>query len=257
MTYYGDTWSDVYDLTHTLSDDIPFWIEEAISCGGPIIELGSGTGRVSIPIAEAGVPILGIDNSTAMLKLARMKGRKLKLNPPLLRFAKGDMRNFSTDSAKFPLAIIPFKSFQSLLSVADQYLALNMIRSCLEPKGKLIIDLFMPDLEMLTEHSSSPVYNHESIDPKTGNRTRVWSEYRCDNFNQIINTHWTIEELDVNGTLKHKVNKYSQMRYLHRFEIQHLLANLGYQVLEIYGSFDRAPLNESSTEMVLIAANSE
>jgi ubiquinone/menaquinone biosynthesis C-methylase UbiE len=256
LTYYGDTWADVYDLTHTLTEDIPFWIEEAISCGGPVLELGSGTGRVSIPIAEAGVPILGIDNSTEMLKLARMKGRKLRLTPPLLRFAKGDMRSFSADNAQFPLVIIPFRAFQSLLSVADQYLALNMIRSYLEPGGRLIVDIFMPDLEMLTEHSSSPVYNHESTELKTGNRTRVWSEYRCDNFNQIINTRWTIEELDANGAPKHKVTKYSQMRYLHRFETQHLLANLGYEVLQIYGGFDREPFSESSTEMIWIATNS-
>ena len=252
MTSYGDTWADIYDSVHTLTEDIPFWVEEARASGGPVLELGSGTGRVAIPVAQAGVPVMGLDNSAAMLKVARARARKAGLGTDLLRFVKGDMRDFSLGGQKFPLVSIPYRAFQTLLSVADQYQALAAIKPHLAPGGRLIIDLFVPDLELLAGDSSAPLYSHESTNPDTGRRLKIWNDNHYDNFNQIINARTIIKEVDGDGNVVHETCRDYQIRYLYRFEAQHLLVASCYQVLDAYGSFKREPLNESSTEMVWV-----
>ena len=123
MVSYGDSWADIYDDVHGYLEhvpylnDIPFWVEEARSSDGAVLELGCGTGRVAIPIAQAGVPVVGLDNSARMLRAARAKAKRLDLSGELLRFVHGDMRTFRL-KRKFELAIIPFRSFLFLLSVA-------------------------------------------------------------------------------------------------------------------------------------------
>jgi len=96
-----------------MTEDIPYWVEEAVSSGGPVLELGCGTGRVAIPVAQAGVRVVGLDNSSAMLKQARAKARKLNLSSNALKFVRGEMQDFSLEE-RFALAIIPYRSFQAL-----------------------------------------------------------------------------------------------------------------------------------------------
>jgi SAM-dependent methyltransferase len=252
MSSYGDTWADTYDQVHTITKDIPFWLEEALASGGPVLELACGTGRVAIPTAQAGVQVVGLDSSAAMLKLARAKARKLRLGAERVRFVHGDMRSF-TLAQRFPLAIIPFRSFQLLLSVAEQHQALASIRAHLALGGRLIIDLFVPDLERLARDPSTPLYDHEVTDPATGHGMMIWHQNHYDIFNQVINARTIVEEHDGRGVFQQKVVKEYQLRYLYRFEVQHLLAACGYEVEEVYGSFDREPISESSTEMIWVA----
>ncbi len=256
MSSYGDIWADIYDMAHSaVTEDIAFWVENAKATAGPVLELGCGTGRVAIPIAQAGVPVVGLDSSAAMLKLARAKTRRLKLGKEVLKFVRGDMRELSLGQ-RFPLVIIPFRSFQFLLSVADQCRALDAIRRHLTPGGRLILSLFVPDPERLTRDPSTPLYDGEITDPTTGHRLLFWYQNRYDNFNQMENVRTIMEELDGHGDVVRKTYRDYQIRYLYRFEVQHLLASCGYEVVEVYGGFDREPLDEASTEMIWVATAS-
>ncbi len=253
MTSYGDTWADIYDSVHTLTEDIPFWVEEALAAGGPVLELGCGTGRVAIHIAQAGVAVVGLDNSSHMLRAARSKARKLGLETGLLKFIKGDMRDFSLDGQKFPLAIIPFRSFQLLLSVADQYQALYAIRAHLVPGGRLIVDLFVPGSDLLTRD----LRDYEVADPVTGQRFLVSFQARYDTFNQVAAVRTIVQEVNGRGEVVRETYRDHQLRYLYRFEVQHLLEACGFQILDVYGSFQREPLDETSPEMIWVATPSD
>ena len=258
MVSYGDSWADIYDAVHSHLEHVPhlndisFWVEEARASGGPVLELGCGTGRVAIPIAQAGGPIVGLDNSARMLRTARAKARRLELSADLLRFVHGDMRTFRL-KRKFNLVIIPFRSFLLLLSVAEQRQALATIKRHLAPDGRLIFSAFVPDLELLTGDPETPIHDYQVTDPATGHRLAVWHQNRYDNFNQIINARTIIERLDLRGKLISSTWRDYQLRYLNRFEALHLLEASGYRVLDVYGGFDRAPLDESSTEMVWVS----
>lgn len=252
MTSYGDTWADIYDSVHSNIGDISFWVDEARMADGPVLDLGCGTGRVSIPIAQGGMPVIGLDNSSAMLKRARAKARRFGLTSQNLRFVCGDIRSFSLGQ-KFPLAIIPFRSFQLLLSVADQYQALTTIKQHLTPSGKLIVSLFVPDLGYLARDPSLQTFGRRIIDYSTGHEMLVGEQNSYDTFNQVVNARTIIEQLDKHGNLAQKIYKDYQMRYLYRFETLHLLESSGYRVQDVYGSYNREPLDESSTEMIWIA----
>lgn len=258
MVSYGDSWADIYDDVHGYLEhvpylnDIPFWVEEARSSGGAVLELGCGTGRVAIPIAQAGVPVVGLDNSARMLRAARAKAKRLDLSGELLRFVHGDMRTFRL-KRKFELAIIPFRSFLFLLSVAEQRQALAAIKDHLIPSGRLIFSAFVPDMDLLTASPETPIRDYEVRDLGTGHQLAVWHQNRYDNFHQIVNARTIIERLDRQGKVINTTWRDYQFRYLNRFETLHLLEASGYRVLDIYGGFDRAPLDESSTEMVWVA----
>ncbi len=252
MVSYGGDWADIYDSVINLNEDIPFWVEEAQTSGGPVLELGGGTGRVAIPIAQAGVSVVGVDSSSEMVKAARAKARKLRLGTDVLRFVKGDMRDISL-GRQFPLVIIPFRSFQFMLSPADQFQALATVKDHLTPGGRVIFSIFVPDLDLLTRDPLTPLYDSELINSETQRRVLVWHSNRYDNFSQVIDACTILEELDEGGEVARKSYHQYQLRYLYRFEVLHLLVAAGYRVLEVYGSFDREPLDESSTEMIWVA----
>ncbi|MBI4312101.1 MAG: class I SAM-dependent methyltransferase [Chloroflexi bacterium] len=252
MSDYGDAWAGLYDAVHQQTEDIPFWIAEAQRSGGPVLELACGTGRVAIPMAQAGIPVVGLDSSPKLLAIARAKAQRCKLPPGRLRFVRGDMRRFSL-GRRFPLVIVPFRSFQLLLSVADQAQALAAIKEHLAPEGRVIIDLFVPDADRILREPGVRVFGRERVDPATSHRLLIGEQNGYDTYNQVITARNIIEELDERGELLRTMHVEYQLRYIYRFEMQHLLAANGFEVADVYEGFDCEPLDEASTEMVWVA----
>ena len=252
-----DEWADLYDWVYAWKrDDIPFYVEEAKLSGGPVLELGCGTGRVAIRMAQAGVEVVGLDNSAKMLQVARRKARALGPMTGKVTWVRGDMRRFSLDQ-KFSLVIIPYRGFLSILSVEEQRRCLEGIKAHLLPGGKLVFDIFVPDLQTLTEGTAALVHSWDVSHPETGHRLVVWDQSRFDNHNQVINVRMIIEELNGAGEMVRKLYRDFQLRYIHRYEAQHLLELCGFHVLDIFGDFERQPLDEASDDMVWVAATRE
>ena len=135
-----------YDEIYDYVEDIPLYEEYAKAADGLVLECGVGTGRVAIPLAKAGVSVVGIDSNERMLAIAR---EKLAKEPPnvqqRVKLMKADMRNFKLEE-RFSLCIIPFSTFLHMLTVEDQEATLKAIHRHLLPKGLLIISIFNPDL---------------------------------------------------------------------------------------------------------------
>ena len=248
-----DRWADIYDTVYSyVIDDIPFYVQEACEAAGPVLELGCGTGRVALPIAQAGGDIVGLDFSGGMLRVARHKLRRLESLPGSIALVRGDMRDFSLDQ-EFSLVIIPFRGFLSLLTVEDQIRVLDRVKAHLAPGGRLIFNVFVPDLNMLVQEGDIPVHFRDVTDPETGSQYVVWHQSQCDNYNQIIGVRATIEEMDDDGAVARKLYRDFQLRYAHRWEIHHLLLNSGYRVLDLFGDFNRSTFDEASGEMIWVA----
>ena len=253
MNHY-DSWAEIYDWVFSRrTDDVRFYVEQARRFGGPVLELGSGTGRVAIPIAEAGIEVVGLESSTAMLREARRKSAALGASAGSLEWVDADMRDFSL-GRRFALVIIPFRGFLSLLSVEEQLDCLRCVRGHLAPGGRLIFDVFVPDLDMLTDDGSTPFHAEDVPHPESGSRLVIWHQNRFDNHNQINNARTIIEEVDAGGEVVRRLYREFQIRYVHRFEAQHLLELAGFRVEELYGDFALAPFDESSADMVWVAA---
>ena len=181
MTRFGD-WSDVYDSVYAyVRQDLPFCVGEAVASGGPVLELGCGTGRVAVAVAEAGVDVVGLDSSPEMLEQARRKAASLPDGSGTLTLAHADMRCFELDRL-FPLVIVPFRGFLSLLTVEDQTNTLLNVRRHLAPGGRLVFNVFVPDLDMLVQDGDVPRHLRDVTDPETGVSYVLWHLSDFDNY---------------------------------------------------------------------------
>lgn len=141
--------ADIYDFIVPYRDrpDLAFFVEAAKESGGPVLEVGCGTGRVLIPTARAGVEIVGLDLSPHMLDVCRKRLRDESADvQSRVRLVQADMRDFELSQA-FQLVTTPFRSFQHLTTVEDQLACLKCIQRHLVKGGRLILDVFNPSLE--------------------------------------------------------------------------------------------------------------
>ncbi|MBI4337125.1 MAG: methyltransferase domain-containing protein [Chloroflexi bacterium] len=248
-----DLWAGFYDAFHSfLTEDIAFYVEEAKCSGGPVLELGCGTGRVSVPIAQAGVPVVGVDTSRALLRAARRKARAATLSPAQASFREGDMRTLRL-RGQFTLAILPYHTFQVLLTVEEQKATLANIYQHLRPGGCLAFDLAVVTPEELAAPPSTPFHWRDIHDPQSGRRFVVWAENCFDRDSQVDYARLTIDEVDGEQRSLQRYYRDYTMRYLGRYEAQHLLELCGFEVEALYGDFSRGAFTEDSDEMVWVA----
>jgi ubiquinone/menaquinone biosynthesis C-methylase UbiE len=243
-----------------LSGDVEFYVEEAQRAGGEVLEVGCGTGRMLLPIAEAGVSITGLDPAGEMLDIARGKvaeaPREVAERVTLLQ---GDVQSFSAEG-QFRLAIIPYRAFLHLYTVEDQIAGLENLRRHLEPGGRLVFNVFDPRFEAFVARSSAlgEVVSRlgEFTHPENGRRVVLYSSVQYDRESQMLIEHRTFEELDEEGRAVDRVHATLRLRYVFRYEMEHLLARCGFRVDALYGDFDRGPFVPGN-EQVWIASRAD
>jgi SAM-dependent methyltransferase len=237
--------------------DVAFYVKQAGRAEGPVLELGCGTGRVLIPTARAGATITGLDKSEAMLALCHSK---LAAEPAEVQgratLVTADMRDFSLGGA-FSLITTPFRSFQRLLTVADQLACLHAVRRHLSPRGRFILDLFNPSLEVL----ATQVYPREAPpEPEfeMSNGRRVVRRDRTlahDRANQVFDVEILYEAREARGMPSTAVQRFQQ-RYLFRYEAEHLLARAGFKVEALYSDYDESPIGSGQgSELIFVASS--
>ena len=230
-------------MPYATREDVQFFVDEARAAKGPVLEVGCGTGRVLIPIARAGVSITGLDVSPAMLELCRAKlraGTTVRCRRGWT-CTQGDMTAFDLGK-KFALVTIPFRPFQHLLTVDDQLACLTCIHRHLEDGGRLILDLFNPSLDYLVnrpigvEMPEGPPFTM----PDGRHVVRTFRIVAQDRFTQVNDIELIYDVTDDDGRSERHVHAF-QMRYLFRYEAEHLLARGGFVVDQLYAGYDRSP----------------
>jgi len=260
MKEYDRIDADFYDYYATgLEGDVQFYVEEAQKAGSPVLELGCGTGRILIPIAESGISIVGLDCAPAMLSIAREKISKLNVETQSrIKLVEGDMHNFSLHQ-RFKLVMIPYRAFLHLLTPEDQRQALCCIREHLTDNGLLIFNIFDPRLETIAAHTTSlgtaMKRGREFIHPDTGHRVVVWDSRQYDPGCQMLKQYFIFEELDDEGRVISKTYSPISLRYVYRYEMQYLLELCGYRIEALYGDFQRGPFRHGD-EQIWVARRS-
>lgn len=254
--YYDEEAASRYDVTAPgLPGDVDFYLSLAREASPPVLELGCGNGRVTIPIARAGIPIVGLDVSEPMLRRARERSAGLDN----VRWVEGDMRDFSL-AERFGLVIIPYRSFQLLMTVEEQKSALRCIHRHLQEGGRLAFNIFNPDIVMMGQWLGQRRGDLERVasyvHPLTGRQEELWQSPSYDTSGQEIRVLLVHEALNEAGAVVSKLHRTMRLRYIFRYEMEHLLALCGFRVEALYGDFFRSPFGEESTEMVWVAARS-
>src|SRR3954447_20160684 len=140
----------IYDpWSRTVVEDVPFYVELAKQAGGPVGELGVGTGRIAIPIAAAGIRVIGVDTSPGMLEVAREQAELAGVSE-LVDLRVGDLRKPGV-RGKFPLVTSPFRAMLHMETETDRRLALRAARKLLMPDGRFAFDVFEPSTDDIDE----------------------------------------------------------------------------------------------------------
>ena len=221
--------------------DLDFYIEEAVASGGPVLEIGCGTGRTLLPTAREGITITGLDVSVYMLDVCR---QALKDEPGEVQgrvtLVEGDMRDFDLGES-FNLVTTPFRPFQHLITVEDQLNCLECVRRHLVPGGIFILDIFNPSLAGLTANNINQEIDEESpFTTPEGIRVRRSHKVTARDFHNQIQDVELIYYLTYPDGREERIVHAFPMRYLFRFEAEHLLARSGFEMLDLYADFNRA-----------------
>jgi len=244
-----------YVVPYAGRGDVDFYVDEARRSGGPVLELGCGTGRVLIPIARAGVDIAGLDASAAMLDRCRerMAGESGGVRSRVT-LVKGDMRAFHL-GRRFPLVMIPFRPFQHLLPIDDQLACLRCVHDHLDQGGRLILDLFNPSIDLLANRPLGVEISEGDpfTMPDGRHVARSFRIVGADRFAQVNQVELMYNVTHPDGRTERRVHAFA-MRYLFRFEAEHLLARAGFEVEQLYAGYDRSPYGSTYPgELIFVA----
>jgi len=235
--------------------DLDFFVQEAVQSGGPVLEIGCGTGRVTLPTARAGITVTGLDVSTFMLDVCRQAlARETAAVQERVNLVTGDMSDFDLGE-EFALVTSPFRPFQHLLTVEDQLSCLDCVRRHLTPGGIFILDIFNPSLTSLTADNLDQEVDEESpfTTPEGIQVSRSHKVTTRDYHNQIQNVELIYYLTYPDGREERIVHAFP-MRYLFRYEAAHLLARAGFEVLNLYADYHRAPHDSTNRGELIFKA---
>ncbi|MDD5628352.1 MAG: class I SAM-dependent methyltransferase [Elusimicrobia bacterium] len=234
--------ADLYDACNHRGDDLPFYLACARAARGPVLELCCGSGRLTIPLARAGIDITGLDFTPAMLGRARRKARQAGLS---LRLVRGDMRRASL-GRRFKLVFIPFNSLQNTYAIRDVERVLANVRRHLAPGGRFVFDVFNPSLDYIVKAQRRAQRGRLAFRLPDGRRVSIDEHYRYDAARQTGRVTWVHH---VGGrTFSARLD----MRCFFPLEMDALLRYNGFRVLKKYGSFRREPFRSESAKQVYI-----
>jgi SAM-dependent methyltransferase len=227
-----DAIARLYDpWSRSVTEDVPFYLEEARRSGGPVVELGVGTGRIAVPIASDGIRVIGVDSSPGMLDVC---AERAALAGAHVDLRLGDLREPPIDE-RVPLVICPFRSLLHMETDGDRRRALRAVRRLLEPGGRFVFDVFAPSQEDIVETHGRWLEREPDIYERAD-----WDQ-------QARTLTLSVRGVDGESTMR--------LAWLEPDEWRALLGDEGFSVDACYGWFDRRPYS-SGEDTIWVASPS-
>lgn len=226
-----DTIAELYDpWSRSVTEDVGFYVAESRKSGGTVVELGVGTGRIAIPIAEKGKRVIGVDSSREMLATCRRRAEAAGV-ADLLDLRLGDVCMPPVEE-RVPLVICPFRSYLHLADDGNRVEALAAARALLVPGGRLIFDVFEPKPDDIAE---------------THGR---WLEREPGIYERA---HWDADARTLTLSVRGPEGAGTMtLAWISRKEWQELLEETGFVVEACFGWFDRTPYR-GGEDMIFVA----
>ena len=231
-------------------DDLAFYANLAARGDGPVLELGVGTGRIALALAQDGFEVWGIDVSAPMLERARCKA-----GPGLaerVRLSEADMRDFDLDR-NFDLIFAGYGGFHHLLTRDDQLACLRTVRRHLAPDGLFVCDLRALHAADWEIGDSVPLlHDWTRTLPSSGQTVTKLRAVRPDPTTQVQHEQHMYDVADADGGIR-RVMHGVDLRFTTRYEMESLLRDAGLELDRTYGDYDLGPYNEASEVLITIA----
>ncbi|MGH2460764.1 MAG: class I SAM-dependent methyltransferase [Chloroflexota bacterium] len=245
-----DAFARFYDLDlEGCEDDLTFWVQLARRTGGPLLEIGCGTGRVALALAKAGFSVVGVDVSPAMLAVARDKvaaagvARRVEL-------VRADALDLKLDR-RFPLAFVALNSFGHFSESDEPARALERIGEHLEPGGLLALDLTNPTPDAFGDGNGLMIHEYTRAGPRPGWQTVKLRSQRHDYLAQRIDVSCLYDEVAPGGEVRRTLASFV-LRYFYPNELRLLFERAGLAVEAFYGSYDLETLTDESERLIAI-----
>lgn len=253
MTMDYVAWAEWYDIFYAAADpgDVDFYHGLCQASGGPVLEIGVGTGRIALPLAQQGMEIVGIDLFEPMLKVAQQNALDVAPLDGSLRLIQADMRDFDL-KRQFPVVTIPARTLLLATTEAEQIDTLCCAAKHLAPDGTMAFNLFYPDPEMLADDPDEE-FLLEVVDKPDGGRYVLTAKNRFDLETQLNHGVQIAEELDPKGEILRRQELEVVVRFLYPEQIIALCDRVGLEVIEMWGDFEGGELDEESDEIVVLA----
>ena len=245
MYLYSD--AQRYDLVmgaYASGDQLNFYRRQVARYGGPVLELACGSGRLTIPLAKAGLNITGMDISEEMLQLAKLKASKAGISTS---FIQGDMRSFDLGE-KFKFIFIPAPSLSHLHKREEIEDCLSCVRRHLAEEGRFLLELFNSSVRMLARESGRryPVGQYE--DPKAGSQVFVTEEVGYDSASQVNHIQWFFR----NEGRDDEVMLSFEMKQFFPQEMDALLWYNGFLIERKYGNYNEEEFSRDAWKQLII-----
>jgi SAM-dependent methyltransferase len=240
-----------YDHAYrTYRPDIEHYVALAVQSRGPVLELGVGTGRVAIAIAERSIDIVGVDRMDAMIDRMRERlAKKPRAIASRIELVQGDLRTIDL-GRRFPLVIAPFNVFMHLYDLADIEAGLTTAHKHLEPGGILSFDVLMPDFVSLRRDPGRLFKSRPIKHPKDGRRYAYEEAFRYDHSGQVQTVSMIFTDLE-DGENKF-VTPLAQRQFFPQ-ELRALVHYNGFDLVRFDGGFRSEPIDEYSQSQVIVA----
>lgn len=232
--------------------DVAHYLDVAATTGGPVLEVGCGTGRLAIPLARRGLDVWAVDVSAAMLDQLRAKlAREADTVGERLRVVQQDATALDLPERRFALAVIPFNVLMLVGERPAQRAVLRTAAAHLPAGARLALDvmnpLVLPLGEETTAHPSEPRRNPRTGHPYIKNTLNSRMDER-----QVQRLYGWYDELRPDGTIT--VTEFSfRWRIVFRYELEHMLEEAGFDIEIIYGDFEGRNWTVDSPRMVVVA----
>ena len=215
-----DAIAALYDpWSRSVTEDVSFYVEEAKRAGGPVVELGVGTGRIAVPTAAAGIRVIGVDSSPGMLEVCRERAELAGVDD-LLDLRVGDLADPPVEE-RVRLVTCPFRSYLHLLDDEQRLRGLKAARELLVPGGRLVFDVFAPGADDIADTHGRWLEREPGIFERADWDTRART--------------LTLSVRGESGATTFT------LAWLSPDEWRGLLERAGFQVIGFYGWFDRRP----------------
>jgi SAM-dependent methyltransferase len=251
-----------YDLEHEGDDEDVRFFEDLVSRLKPrrVLELASGSGRITIPLARlaasAGFDLVGLEIAGPMLAAAEKRRNELNRNArQRLTFVQGDLRTWR-DAKPFELIITPCSSLSHLLTLEDQLAAWRCARENLTAGGRFVADLTMPNLTVFAESMQIPPratveIDIDTSDPETGTRLIRYKTTRYLPHEQRAQIRFLYDKFPEGKRVDRYLSDFDCHVYYPR-ELELLFQSTGFQIESKYGDYSRRTLRPASRQMIFI-----